>query len=84
MKQINKRTRKLAKKAGFEFWSKEDTWGPGPKHIDWSANYDHELERLVELVAKECANLPIEYTSLEQYNSLIKYRDAIRKRFKIN
>lgn len=84
MKQINKRTRKLAKKAGFVFWSKKDTWGPGPKHVDWSATYDHELERLVELVATECASLTLDYKNNEHYTGWIEYQEAIKKRFKLN
>lgn len=43
---------KLARKAGFLFWS-DEPYGPGPGHIDWACNYDKELKKLVKLVIKE-------------------------------
>jgi hypothetical protein len=79
--KLKKRTRKLAKKAGFIFWSEEDTWGPGAKHIDWSCTYDQELEQLVELVATECANLTLQEPEL--HAGWYAYQEAIRKHFKI-
>lgn len=67
--------RKLAKKAGFVFWSEEDTWGPGPKHIDWSTNYDHEIEQFAKLIVKECVE------QLDVTETV--YREKILNHFKI-
>ncbi len=80
--KLNKRTRKLAKKAGFVFWSDED-WGPGPNAIDWSCTYDRELEKLVKLVVKECTSLTLDYKTNEHYTGWIDYQEAIKKHFKI-
>ena len=41
----NKKFLDLAKEAGFVVWGKED-WGPGPEYVDWSCDYDKELESL--------------------------------------
>lgn len=78
--KLKKRIRKLAKKAGFVFWSDEG-WGPGPKTIDWSCTYDQELEKLVKLVAKECASLTLQEPEL--HAGWFAYQEAIRKHFKI-
>lgn len=51
---MNKKTIELAKQAGFVFWEDED-WGSGSEYVDWGSEYDKELEKLVELVVKECA-----------------------------
>ena len=51
---MNKKTIELAKHAGFVFWE-DESWGPGSEYIDWSSNYDKELERLIELIVQECA-----------------------------
>ena len=51
---MNKKTIELAKQAGFVFWE-DESWGPGSEYIDWSTDYDKELEKLVELVVQECA-----------------------------
>lgn len=51
---MNKKTIELAKEAGFVFWEDED-WGPGSEYIDWGTEYDKELDKLVELVVRECA-----------------------------
>lgn len=51
---MNKKTIELAKYAGFVFWE-DESWGPGSEYIDWSSNYDKELERLIELIVQECA-----------------------------
>lgn len=67
--------RQLAKKAGFVFWSEEDTWGPGPKHIDWASNYDHEIEQFAKLIVKECVD------QLDVTETV--YREKILNHFKI-
>lgn len=74
--KLKKQTRKLAKKAGFVFWS-DESWGPGPTQIDWSCNYDKELETLVALVAEECAKLTLDHNAHGPYI-------AIKTHFKLN
>jgi hypothetical protein len=57
---MNKKTRKLAKKAGFIFW-KNEKWKPPGEVIDWSCMYDEELEKFAELVRaderKKCLSI---------------------------
>ncbi len=43
---------KLLEEAGFVFWENE-SWGPGPGHIDWSSNYDLEIAEFVKLLTAE-------------------------------
>lgn len=49
---MNKHTQELAEQAGFAFWENE-SWGPGPGHIDWAGQYDNEFDKFVELMQKE-------------------------------
>jgi hypothetical protein len=49
---MNKKTRKLAKKAGFIFWENEE-WKPLNETIDWSCYYDNELVKFAKLVRKD-------------------------------
>ena len=51
---MNKKTMELAKQAEFVFWE-DDDGNTASEFIDWSCNYDKELEKLVELVVHECA-----------------------------
>jgi len=51
---MNKKIKKLAKKAGFVIWG-DESWGPGKGNVDWSSNYDRELKKFAELVKKEYA-----------------------------
>lgn len=53
---MDKRTQELAEQAGFIFW-KDEPWGPGRGHIDWSCNYDKEFDRFNELMKKEQNNM---------------------------
>lgn len=53
---MNKKIRKVAKRAGFVFWGKEH-YGPGPKHIDWSCVYDAEIDEFAHLLIEKCAKL---------------------------
>lgn len=52
---MNENLQKLAKKAGFELWDNEPWWPPG-QVIDWSSDYDQELETLFKLIIRECSN----------------------------
>jgi hypothetical protein len=49
---INKKLEDLAVDAGFAFWEDEE-WGPGPGNIDWSSNYDVELQGLYDRMLEE-------------------------------
>lgn len=42
---------KLAKKAGFAFWTNE-AWRPEGTTIDWSCDYTKELKKFAKLVKK--------------------------------
>ena len=56
---MNKRIIELAEEAGFVFWQNE-SWGPGPGHIDWSAIYDKEFQKYTELLIRNCAEICLE------------------------
>jgi hypothetical protein len=47
---------KLVKKAGFTFWGNE-SWGPGKNKVDWSSNYDNELEKFSKLIVEKCISI---------------------------
>ena len=49
---MNKRTKKIAKDSGFVLW-KDEAWGPGAGKIDWSSNYDNEIEIYTKLIVQE-------------------------------
>jgi hypothetical protein len=51
----------LVDKAGFAIWDDEE-WRPKDAFVDWSSNYDKELENFYELIVSECASLVREYT----------------------
>ena len=51
---MDPKIKKLAKKAGFVFWGKQE-WGPGEDHIDWACNYDKEILKFAELLKEEYA-----------------------------
>jgi hypothetical protein len=88
---MKKKTRKLAKEAGFIFWEDEECkpsevsipeWKPSGELIDWSCYYDDELVKFAKLVRaderEKCA---------EMVDHILKlgggtYGDAIRSRSK--
>jgi len=51
---MNDIVKHLAEEAGFMMWENEP-WKPDGAVIDWSANYDAELDKFAELVIRECA-----------------------------
>ena len=55
----------LAKEAGFSIWENE-SWGPGPGNIDWSSNYDNELQTLVDLLIQKLKG-EIEHFIVEEH-----------------
>ena len=52
----------LARKSGFAFWEKED-WNPTNAMIDWSCDYDTEIQRYT----KEVVLHTIEYMNRNYY-----------------
>ena len=53
---MNPKIKEIAEEAGFVFWQ-DESWGPGPGHIDWSAIYDKEFQSYTELLINECVNV---------------------------
>lgn len=51
---MNDRLKKLAEKAGFEFWG-EEPWRPKNQMIDWSSDYDNELDKFSKLIIQDVA-----------------------------
>ena len=51
---MNKRLKKLAEKAGFEFWA-DEPWKPKDQMIDWSSDYDKELDKFSKLIIEDVA-----------------------------
>ena len=64
---MNKRIKELADLAGFiRFSPEEDPQTP----IDWSCEYDIELEKFAELIIRECAQTLIDNTPvLDEYDA---------------
>ena len=48
---MKKIVKELAKEAGFIFWANEE-WKPKGATIDWSCDYDKELEKFFKLTVK--------------------------------
>ena len=46
---MNKELREIAKEAGFIFWE-DEPWRPSGAAIDWSSNYDWELEKFAQII----------------------------------
>lgn len=54
--KLNRKLRKIAKKAGFIFWS-DELYGPGKNYIDWGSVYDAEMVNFANLLIEKCAKL---------------------------
>lgn len=67
---MNERIEKLASKAGFNFWGGEH-WKPQGAVIDWSCNYDNELENFAQLIAVHCISLIRESMSDSERSDLV-------------
>jgi hypothetical protein len=46
---MNKKIKKLVRKAGFCMWS-DETWRPEGAVVDWAADYDKELELFAMMI----------------------------------
>lgn len=71
----------LAKKAGFIFWE-DESWSPGKNKIDWSSNYDAELEKLIQEVVKTCADFCVENEYFNKYSVASDWAKQASKAFK--
>jgi hypothetical protein len=49
---MNTQFQSLAKQAEFEFWE-DESWRPPGQLVDWSSDYDKELQKFGELVVEE-------------------------------
>lgn len=74
------KTLSLAKAAGFIFWEGE-TWGPGVWAVDWSCDYDSELEEFKRMVVRECAY--VVQTLVDQGVPASEYRDRLMRHWKM-
>jgi hypothetical protein len=62
---MHENIKRLAEEAGFVVWD-DEAHNPG-EVVDWACSYDKELAKIVELTARECAELfKLTYTD-EQY-----------------
>jgi hypothetical protein len=53
---MNEKFRSIANDAGFVLWNDED-WKPENGIVDWSNEYDHELNQYSELLVKKCSDV---------------------------
>jgi hypothetical protein len=91
---MNPKARELAEKAGFIFWRDEE-WKPQDAVIDWSTQYDSELEKFTNLVIQECIDkietyrIPCGNSAAGEmacewtYDTLKSIRDDIKETFGI-
>ena len=49
---MNDKIKELAEQAGFVLWG-DETWNNCNQNIDWSSQYDEELENYTKLVLME-------------------------------
>jgi len=69
---MNDKIKELLEKAGFGLWADED-WNPGDI-VDWSARYDDEMNRFVQLLVDECVSIASEETDPIRMAEKIKAR----------
>lgn len=53
---MNPRIKELAEKSGFMMWS-DEPWRPEGVIVDWSCNYDSELEKFAESIIMKCLTI---------------------------
>lgn len=74
------KTLDLAQAAGFQMWGKEP-WGPGVRAVDWSCDYDNELEEFKRMIIRECAY--VVHTLVDQRVPASEYRDRLFRHWKM-
>lgn len=58
---MNDEIHKLVAQAGFQLWADED-WRPKNALVDWSCDYDKELQRFAQLIVRECARVSLRHS----------------------
>jgi hypothetical protein len=53
---MNKQILSLVEEAGFNLWM-DEPWGPPEGGVDWSCNYDRELQQFAMLVVAKCVQI---------------------------
>jgi hypothetical protein len=53
---MNEKIKQMAEKAGFHLWE-DEPWKPEGAVVDWSCDYDSELEKFAELIIWECCKI---------------------------
>jgi hypothetical protein len=53
---MNEKFKLLAEKSGFLLWE-DEPWKPEGAIVDWSSQYDGELEKFAELIINECLGI---------------------------
>ena len=79
---INKKLQEMAVDAGFAFWE-DEVWGPGPGNIDWSSEYDMELQGLYDRMLEEVLKTIDESTKALTLTSFdASYMAGVNKKLK--
>lgn len=84
---MKEKIKEFVEKAGFSLWENE-SWKPKGAIVDWSTNYDSELEKFAEMIVQECANIArqdiLSRSGMsQQYDGKVITEDAIKKHFGI-
>ena len=89
---MNEKFKLLAEKSGFLLWQ-DESWKPEGAIVDWSSQYDGELERFAELIVRECIDkietyrIPVGNSASGElacewtYEALKEIRDDIKQHF---
>ena len=78
---MNERIRALAAIAGFVLWADEE-WKPEGETVDWSSNYDKELETLIKLIVWECT--VVVQDAVDQREPASTYVGKIKEHFGVD
>ncbi len=61
---MNERILSFVEEAGFNLWM-DEPWGPSGGGVDWSCNYDYELELFAWLIIAKCVQICNEGTNTQ-------------------
>ena len=70
---MNERVKELAEQAGFVMWA-DESWKPEGQAVDWSSEYDAELEKFAELIVRECSDLCLQNETYDGIFNPMEYR----------
>jgi hypothetical protein len=71
---MNPKLVELAQQAGFVLWQ-DEAWKPHNQVIDWSSDYDRELELFAQLVTKD-----LQQQNLELIKQVRDLEDLVRSK----